>query len=65
MRDVRAPVDVRQMVQVFVTVRGDLALIVMAGLVVVRRTMWVTPSSSWMAKVVSETGMPPVALRRK
>jgi hypothetical protein len=38
-----------------VTVRGDLALIVMAGLVVVRRTMWVSPSPSSMASVVSET----------
>ena len=37
------------------TVRGDLALIVMAGLVVVRRTMWVSPSPSSMANVVSET----------
>ena len=44
------------------TVRGDLALIVVAGLVVVRRTMWVSPSPSSIAKVVSETAM--VRVRR-
>jgi hypothetical protein len=38
-----------------VTVRGDLALIVMAGLVVVRQTTWLSPSPSSMAKVVSKT----------
>jgi hypothetical protein len=38
-----------------VTVRGDLTLIVMAGLVVVRRTMLLTPSSSCIARVASET----------
>ena len=43
-------------------VRGDLALIVMAGLVVVRRTMWLSPSSSSMAKVMWETAM--VRVRR-
>ena len=37
------------------TVRGDLALMAMAGLVVVRRTMWLSPSSSSIASVVSET----------
>jgi hypothetical protein len=40
-----------------VTVRGDLALIVTAGLVVVRRMMWVSPSPSTTARVVSETAM--------
>jgi hypothetical protein len=38
-----------------VTVRGDLALIVMAGFVAVGRTTWLSPSSSSMASVVSET----------
>jgi Zinc-binding dehydrogenase len=40
-----------------VTVRGDLALMVTAGLVVVRRATWTSPSSSSVAKVVSETVM--------
>jgi hypothetical protein len=45
-----------------VTVRGDLALIVMAGMAVVRRTMWVSPSPSSIAKVVSDTAI--VRVRR-
>jgi hypothetical protein len=36
-----------------VIVRGDLALIVTAGLVVVRRTTWPSPSSTSITKVVS------------
>jgi len=56
MRNGFTPGDLRQMVyETVVAVRGDLALIVMAGTVVVRRTTWLSPSPSSMAKVVSET----------